>query len=219
MTKLGAHPVSPVIVAVQEEVVVVGSVIIPVISPDENGVDAPTIIHSVDTSSPHAATPLLAQPFPRWGSSNDSNNKGIDLPTLLDFTRGLLRKEATTVQGKKSRARFPETLYILDPKQGAVWSSQTTRARTWNVMIKARVEPTERLFAAAARLLLALPDRSGPYINEDETETVESSQTWPHLRQAATAGHSVPFFVWYGDYKDCNHLNWKGEHSIPLFTT
>jgi hypothetical protein len=41
---------------------------------------------------------------------------------------------------------------------------------------------------------------------------------WHVLREAVSSG-GFPFLVWYGDYKSCNHWNWKKKHSIPLFTT
>ena len=74
---------------------------------------------------------------------------------FVEFTRGIVEQasQTSTIGQKKTRARFPETLYVVD--NNGLWVSRTLRVRTsWKDMIEARVEPTERLLAKAVRHLL-----------------------------------------------------------------
>lgn len=129
--------------------------------------------------------------FPRWDSG------GIDLEPLVALLHGVWNHSASTVAHAKPRRRFPETLYVVDRR--GVWVSRTLRQRTLPGMVKARVRPTEQLFLAAWRKGLAAAE-----------------ERWPHLYRASREG--VPFLAWYGDYKACNHHNWKERWSIPILT-
>lgn len=139
---------------------------------------------------------VVKRPFPRW------HDNGIEFSPLMDFIYGTRNKSVTTVVLPKPRSRFPETLYIVDNK--GVWVSRTVRGRNWNLMHKKRLVPTERLFVQAWMLLVK--------------DDVEHSTRWKRLRHALEED-GFPFLAWYGDYKSCNHRNWAGIHSIPLFTT
>lgn len=138
--------------------------------------------------------------FPKWQSQ-----EGIKIDHLLAFVFATARKLATTVNSTKTRLRFPETFYVLD-REG-IWVSFTIRLRTWKMMIKPRVLPTEWLMREGWRAM--------------EQEHTASPQTtmsqWPILSRAVYHGDGIPFLAWYGDYKSCNFHNW-GNRSIPLFT-
>mmetsp|Transcript_52 Transcript_52/g.83 ORF Transcript_52/g.83 Transcript_52/m.83 type:complete len:438 (-) Transcript_52:72-1385(-) len=139
--------------------------------------------------------------FPKW-----EDNRGIVMDDLLAFILASARKLATTVASEKTKLRFPETLYVLD--QEGIWVSFIIRLRTWKMMIEPRLLPTEWLMREGSRV-----------INHEWKAAPDLVKfRWPRLSSAIYEGDGVPFLVWYGDYKSCNHHNW-GNRSIPLFTT
>lgn len=86
-----------------------------------------------------------------------------------------------------------EILYIVD--QSGVLASEVYR----DVY---RVKPTER-FLLQAHSMLASKSSSG---------------RWSELRRAVQST-GIPYFGWYGDWKDCNAKNVDDGSCIPLFTT
>jgi Glycosyl transferase family 90/Stf0 sulphotransferase len=87
-----------------------------------------------------------------------------------------------------------EIFYIID--QSGVWASDVYRDIY-------RVKPTERFLIKAHNMLLS-------------SESKESR--WKALRRVVQST-GLPYFGWYGDWKDCNVNNVDDGASIPLFTT
>jgi hypothetical protein len=152
---------------------------------------------------------VVSSPFPRWGRSLGKDGQqledmGIPLGPIIDFLHGVASKTATTVRKRKPRARFPETLYVVD-SQG-LWTSRLVRDRTWNVMVESRLIPTEKIAKLAVSIILSSS-------NNRKSATTK----WANIHRAIESGSGFPYLSWYGDYKSCNYQNWNGN-SIPLFT-
>ena len=151
-----------------------------------------------ETAPSNNESPLLSQPFPRW------DDRGIDFTSFVAFVHGALDRTATTVSKPKPRARFPETLYMVNAT-GVHVSRRLRERTTWKQMLQARVVPQEKLFVAALDRLL----------KNDRLD----SHRWPLVSRAVHSRSGLPFLAWYGDYRDCNFQNWKDQDSIPLLTT
>ena len=87
-----------------------------------------------------------------------------------------------------------EIFYIID--HSGVWASEVYRDIY-------RVKPTERFLIQAHSMILA--EKS-------------SATRWSALRRTIQST-GLPYFGWYGDWKDCNVNNVDDGSSVPLFTT
>jgi hypothetical protein len=161
----------------------------------QDGADGISVFRGSTTAAKDAPA------FPNW-----NDKRGIAIDELLAFILAVSRKLASTVTSTKTRARFPETLYVMD--RAGAWASKVLRQRTWKMMVEARLKPTEHMMQTAWN-----------FLDDMSRQSPESIRNrWPALARAVWDGSGLPFLVWYGDYKACNYQNW-GNRSIPLFTT
>lgn len=165
------------------------------------------------------------RPFPRWGQTiEDEEMNGIDFQRVMDFVMNSssaahepgiqdLRYISTSDHGTDVGRWFPEVLYVLDHK--GVHVSDRHRniiLNRGNWTVRDKFIPVELKMMDAYHILWK--------------DTEYSFEKWPHLSKVVlktatdvdlpTSG--FPFLMWYGDYTGCNHLNWKGLYSIPLYT-
>ena len=163
------------------------------------------------------------RPFPRWGKSmEEEETNGIDFHRIMDFVMNASswarvlpdrRYVQTSDHWADVGSWFPEVLYVLDHE--GVHVSDLHRnivATKGRSSVKDKFVPVEKKMLDAYHLLWK--------------DTAYSFEKWPHLSKvvlknatdADLPSSGFPFLMWYGDYTGCNHLNWKGEYSIPLYT-
>jgi len=141
--------------------------------------------------------------YPVWDSS------GIAVKPIIDhIDRVAAMKDSVVLPSYyKTRVDYrqgPEVPYIIDAD--GIWTSTLIRDRTNfknNQTMVWRMMPTEILTKDSHALLM---------------DDSQNQGRWSSLQKAVRSEGGFPYFAWYGDFKTCNHNNYKKD-SIPLFTT
>jgi Glycosyl transferase family 90 len=152
---------------------------------------------STESFEPWLQNDVATPRFPHWGAASS-----IDVERdVMDFVSAALDTYVSTIppHQSKTRSRYPEILYTLNRSGLAV--VDLWRKRHWRRAVKERVIPVEAIMVQAAALLL------------------QDSSSYPTLKTLLLEDNAtIPFLVWYGDYRDCpsNGNYWENGMLRPI---